>query len=144
MPIFIEQFSNLQELSDFMKSVGKNEYLLGTKEVYDYIISKPVSETYLKYFVSLRYTLHMYTVLPITVGAGTAGSVLANRLSKNTKYKVLVLENGGDPNPFTEVPALYFYNLNQPSLDYTYEIVKQPHACLTTLKVKVHVYKTRD
>lgn len=33
----------------------------------------------------------------IIVGAGTAGCVLANRLTKNKNYNVLIIEAGGDP-----------------------------------------------
>ncbi|ODM94362.1 Glucose dehydrogenase [FAD, quinone] [Orchesella cincta] len=63
----------------------------------------------------------------IVVGSGSAGAVVANRLSQH--YNVLLLEAGGEPNPWFSVPAMSFLMLNYPSHDWMYKTVPQKHSC---------------
>ncbi|MCA8929474.1 MAG: GMC family oxidoreductase N-terminal domain-containing protein [Alphaproteobacteria bacterium] len=57
----------------------------------------------------------------VIVGAGSAGCVLANRLSADGKHSVCVLEAGGkDTNPFVHIPAGFMKTLTDKSVNWLY------------------------
>ncbi|RVU38828.1 alcohol dehydrogenase [Hwanghaeella grinnelliae] len=63
----------------------------------------------------------------IVIGAGSAGCVLANRLSADPRHKVLLLEAGGPAeNMQVRVPAGILSLYNSPRFDYGYSGVPQP------------------
>ena len=57
----------------------------------------------------------------VIVGAGSAGCVLANRLSENPNLSICLIEAGGsDWSPFIHIPAGWASNFNNPSVDWGY------------------------
>ncbi|XP_055698382.1 glucose dehydrogenase [FAD, quinone]-like isoform X3 [Phlebotomus papatasi] len=63
----------------------------------------------------------------IVVGAGSAGSVVASRLSENPNWKVLLLEAGGDPPIESEIPNLFF-SMQHSAYDWDFRAEKSDKA----------------
>ena len=71
------------------------------------------------YFMSQRYDF-------IIVGAGTAGCLLANRLSANGKFSVALIEAGGSDNyHWVHIPVGYLYCMGNKRTDWLYKTTKQ-------------------
>lgn len=63
----------------------------------------------------------------VIVGAGSAGCVIANRLSANPNFNVAIVEAGGrDSSPWIHIPVGYFKTMGNPRTDWCYKTEPDP------------------
>lgn len=64
----------------------------------------------------------------VIVGAGSAGCILANRLTADGKHSVCILEAGPpDRNIYLHIPAGFIKNLDNPGINWMYQAESGPH-----------------
>jgi choline dehydrogenase len=71
----------------------------------------------------------------IVVGAGSAGSVLANRLSADPKHKVLVLEAGRESHPWSRIPVGFAKLIENPAANWLYS--SEPEASTGNRRIPI-------
>lgn len=77
---------------------------------------------------------HLYDCYDfIIIGGGSAGAVLANRLTENPDWTVLLLEAGPDENALSEIPVL-FPILQSSSLDWQFVTEPSDSSCLSMVE----------
>lgn len=63
----------------------------------------------------------------IIIGAGSAGCVLANRLSTNPHHQILLIEAGGsDQRPDIRIPTGYAFTYSNPKVNWCYQTEPDP------------------
>ncbi|KAJ7878667.1 GMC oxidoreductase-domain-containing protein [Mycena leptocephala] len=71
----------------------------------------------------------------IIVGGGTGGSVIANRLSENPNYSILVLEAGGSNADVLNIMVPFFCPRTTPNTPQDWNYTTTPQAALNNVSI---------
>ena len=72
----------------------------------------------------------------IIIGAGSAGCVLANRLSSDAKNKIAIFESGGSSNIWkVDMPSALLYTMHDPKMNWKYYSEPEPYLNLSLIHI---------
>ncbi len=71
----------------------------------------------------------------IVVGAGSAGSALASRLSENARWRVLLVEAGRASHPYTRFPISFGLLISNPAANWLYYSDPEPNTANRAIPV---------
>ena len=72
----------------------------------------------------------------VIVGAGSAGCVLASRLSEDENCSVILIEAGGtDQRLIVKMPSAFYLPMQSKSLNWGYRSEPEPHMNLSLIHI---------
>lgn len=96
---------------------------------YDFIVGTQILQVFFIPLSTLYYICTYLHCIFYLVGGGTAGCVVAGRLSE--KFNVLLLESGGNPVPQSEVNFFTRQVATDPDSNYLYKSIPQRNMSLS-------------
>ncbi|KAF5281713.1 hypothetical protein FQA39_LY17734 [Lamprigera yunnana] len=123
----------LISLCFFVVRVCTNELLL---DYYEDLIRAQIERAATYRFAKDASEFRPYNAVPkeygtydfVVIGGGSAGSIVASRLSEIKKWRVLLLEAGKEENDFTDIPAMTKY-LSSLEYNWGFNSTPQDNCC---------------
>ena len=126
IPILVNHFYLIDRGQDRILADREMEegYALPVNETYDFIIGKFIDNY--GFYKKIEFATNSLC----TVGAGTAGCILARRLSE--RYSVLLLEAGGEPPPVEAITNVISFTNSLPEINWLFHSSQQLYTSLQT------------
>ncbi|KAF5277884.1 hypothetical protein FQA39_LY06036 [Lamprigera yunnana] len=107
-------------ISTVPKEIEKSHSFIGPQDASSH---KPISDEIIDYQKSFDYVI---------IGGGSAGAVVANRLSEDSDKSVLLLEAGGDETTFGNIPGTTIF-LQAQEFNWNFNSTPQNSSCLAMI-----------
>lgn len=128
--LLVQKYADFDKEEDHKKALSELKRDLNFPRIttYDFIVGERISfkiNSSTSHITLFRHKFEKYNFYLNAVGGGTAGSLIAGRLSE--KFNVLLLESGGNPVPATANPFLNAYVSTHPAINNIFSSMPQYH-----------------